>query len=158
MKSSPRPSNAGLPLSTLHRLDQTCDRFEKAWLAGERPCLEEFLGPAPEPERRALLGELLKLDLEYCRRGGENPTPEKYRLRFPDQADLIRTIFAGETPLPTPTPNADRNLLFGVLALQMDFINRDVLIAAIFAAGLAVLALLTIPSIKPASGSHVRMH
>src|SRR5215469_5172113 len=35
-----------------------------------------------------------------------------------------------------PTPNrpaADRNLLFGLLALQMDFISRDALIAAMHA-------------------------
>src|SRR5438094_5731578 len=32
---------------------------------------------------------------------------------------------------PTPSrPSADRNLLFGILALQMDFISRDALIAA----------------------------
>jgi serine/threonine protein kinase len=30
----------------------------------------------------------------------------------------------------TPRPSADRNLLFGILALQMDFITRDQLIAA----------------------------
>jgi serine/threonine-protein kinase len=30
----------------------------------------------------------------------------------------------------SPPPNADRNLLFGILALQMDFISRDSLIAA----------------------------
>src|SRR5437870_1645525 len=42
------------------------------------------------------------------------------------------------TPLPLPSeraqtmsqPAADRNLLFGVLALQMDFISREQLIAA----------------------------
>src|SRR5262249_22920950 len=34
-------------------------------------------------------------------------------------------------PEPTPCrPAADRNLLFGILALQMDFISRDALIAA----------------------------
>jgi hypothetical protein len=34
-------------------------------------------------------------------------------------------------PDPTPSrPSADRNLLFGILALQMDFISRDALIAA----------------------------
>jgi serine/threonine protein kinase/Tfp pilus assembly protein PilF len=34
-------------------------------------------------------------------------------------------------PEPTPSrPAADRNLLFGILALQMDFINRDTLIQA----------------------------
>jgi EmrB/QacA subfamily drug resistance transporter len=36
--------------------------------------------------------------------------------------------------------------------------RASLLTAAIFAAGLAVLALVTIPSIRPASGSHVRMH
>jgi hypothetical protein len=30
-------------------------------------------------------------------------------------------------------PNADRNLLFGILALQMDFLRRDELIAAMHA-------------------------
>jgi serine/threonine protein kinase len=35
-------------------------------------------------------------------------------------------------PEPTPSsPAADRNLLFGILALQMDFINRDALIQAL---------------------------
>ena len=29
-----------------------------------------------------------------------------------------------------PSPCADRNLLFGILALQMDFVSRDALIAA----------------------------
>src|SRR5258708_39185776 len=39
-------------------------------------------------------------------------------------------------PMPDPQPNravADRNLLFGILALQMDFIRRDALIAAMHA-------------------------
>src|SRR5947199_778617 len=31
------------------------------------------------------------------------------------------------------SPAADRNLLFGILALQMDFISRDALIAAMHA-------------------------
>ncbi|HEX6985216.1 MAG TPA: serine/threonine-protein kinase, partial [Planctomycetaceae bacterium] len=32
--------------------------------------------------------------------------------------------------MPTPAASADRNLLFGVLALQMDFVTRDALVAA----------------------------
>src|SRR5262249_53607832 len=36
-------------------------------------------------------------------------------------------------PEPTPSRPADRNLLFGILALQMDFIGRDALIAAMHA-------------------------
>src|SRR5580704_15401850 len=33
----------------------------------------------------------------------------------------------------TPSPSADRNLLFGILALRMDFISRDALVAAMHA-------------------------
>jgi hypothetical protein len=32
--------------------------------------------------------------------------------------------------MPAPSPSADRNLLFGLLALQMDFVSRDQLIDA----------------------------
>jgi hypothetical protein len=35
--------------------------------------------------------------------------------------------------IPSSGRSADRNLLFGILALQMDFISRDALIAAIHA-------------------------
>jgi hypothetical protein len=37
---------------------------------------------------------------------------------------------SGSTP---PRPSADRNLLFGILALQMDFISRDALITVMHA-------------------------
>jgi hypothetical protein len=36
-------------------------------------------------------------------------------------------------PEPSPHAAADRNLLFGILALQMDFINREALISAVHA-------------------------
>ena len=35
--------------------------------------------------------------------------------------------------MPDPTPAADRNLLFGIVALQMDFVGRDALVAAMHA-------------------------
>ena len=35
--------------------------------------------------------------------------------------------------MPDPTPSADRNLLFGIVALQMDFIGRNALVAAMHA-------------------------
>ena len=45
------------------------------------------------PERQALLRELLALDLAYRRRGGEPPTPDEYRMRFPAHVDLIDAAF-----------------------------------------------------------------
>jgi serine/threonine-protein kinase len=38
-----------------------------------------------------------------------------------------------DAPSTPPQPAADRNLLFGVLALQMDFVSRDALVAAMHA-------------------------
>src|SRR5437773_8576035 len=44
----------------------------------------------------------------------------------------IALLCAKERPM-AASPSADRNLLFGILALQMDFISRDQLVAAMHA-------------------------
>src|SRR6516164_7458635 len=49
---------------------------------------------------------------------------------------LNQSDFRRIPAMPEPTPShssADRNLLFGILALQMDFINREALIQAMHA-------------------------
>ncbi len=124
-----------LPLSQLERVVGTCDRFEAAWQAGRRPRIEDYLGDLPEPERPALLRELLAIELECRRRCGEQPTPREYWARFPGDSDRINAAFGAATlaihPRPTTRPRraagggSDRNLLFGILALQIDFIDRD---------------------------------
>jgi hypothetical protein len=90
------------------RLDPVCDRFESAWLANGRPRLEDFLLQVGEPERAALLRELLALDLDYRARLGERPTAQEYRTRLPEHTELIDAVFAalpapakGPTPLPS---------------------------------------------------------
>jgi WD40 repeat protein len=90
-------SEESLPLSAELRIDSVCGRFEAAWQAvrgaGAWPVIEAYLGNAPEPERAALLRELLALELDYRKRRGERPTPEEYRLRFREHGDLIDTLF-----------------------------------------------------------------
>jgi WD40 repeat protein/serine/threonine protein kinase len=73
-------------------VDRICDRFEAAWLAGERPRIEEFVRDVPEPEGSTLLRELLRLELHYRTQAGEKPTPEEYQQRFPEQSEQIRSI------------------------------------------------------------------
>ena len=51
--------------------------------------IEDCLGETSEPERSALLGELLVLELAYRRRRGDRPTSEEYRRRFPEHGELI---------------------------------------------------------------------
>jgi serine/threonine protein kinase len=133
-----------LPPTQVARLDRACDRFEDAWRAGHRLQIENFLSEVPEPERPELLRELLLLELELRRAEGERPTADEYRARFPGDADLIDDVFREapephpdaalrprrRRPAPDPAREAGRNLLFGVLALQNDFISRDDLVAA----------------------------
>ena len=71
------------------------------------------------------------LELAYRRRAGERPTPEEYRRRFPQHVAVIETVLgAAPSPAARPRAGADHNLLFGLLALQNNFIDRDALLAA----------------------------
>jgi serine/threonine-protein kinase len=83
-------------------IDAVCERFEKAWQRGERPRVEEYLlGNMDEPTRSGLLMELLKMDLEYRRKHGEQPEEAEYRARFgTEQQRIIAEVFA------TPARNA----------------------------------------------------
>ena len=74
------------------RVDQTCDRFEAVWKAGERPRPEEYLGAVGEPERSALLRQLLMLDWDYRRRAADEPRPGDYHERFPDDSAVIDDV------------------------------------------------------------------
>jgi hypothetical protein len=75
------PNDASV--SAERRMDEVCDRFEKAWIAGRKPRIEDFLQQVAAPDRSALIPELVQLDLEYRRRAGEAPRHEDYQLRFP---------------------------------------------------------------------------
>ncbi len=89
-----------LPVDVARRLDPVCDRFEDAWLA--RPRIEDFLEEVAEPDRPALLRELLWLDLDYRARRGERPLAEEYRRRLPRYAALIDAIFGADPPAVPP--------------------------------------------------------
>lgn len=124
--TSPKPSP-----DELGRLDAAYDRFEAAWREGRRPRIEDELGEIPGPERTERIRELLVLELAYRRRSGERPAVNEYQRRFPDEGALVIAAFDVVMPVPPrPAVDADRNLLFGILAMQMEFITRDALVAA----------------------------
>jgi tetratricopeptide (TPR) repeat protein len=79
------------PAAARH-IDQTCDRFEAAWKAGPRPDPADFLDAAGEPERSALLRQLLLLDWDYRRRAGDDPSPTEYHARFPADPTVIEAV------------------------------------------------------------------
>ncbi len=95
MSAEPEPESTELPLplSVLDEIDQICDRFEGAWRRGEAPRMEDYLGEVAEPDRPALLRELLAADLNARRRRGERPTPAEYAARCPEDARRILDLF-----------------------------------------------------------------
>jgi tetratricopeptide (TPR) repeat protein len=100
MNDIPPSDNGSLPPDVEEQVDKICDRFEDAWKQGQRPQIEDYLGGVVEPGRPALLHYLVKLDIFYRRRGGENPTAEEYRQRFPELGSLsaVSTLFEIPTP------------------------------------------------------------
>src|SRR5579883_2774030 len=122
-------------------IDERADRFEGDWLRGEaRPRIEDFLEGESGPRRAALLQELLRVERELRLSAGERPGAGDYLDRFPDDADAVAAAF-GRADRPEVRPSrapatAAHGLLFGLLALQNNFIDRDALLSA-FAAWIA---------------------
>ncbi len=79
-----------------------------------------------------LLQELLRVERELRKIAGETPAVEEYRLRFPDDRPAVDAVFGHDAhvDLPAkPRTDAAQSLLFGLLALQNNFIDRDALLA-----------------------------
>jgi serine/threonine-protein kinase len=87
-------SDESVPLTLERLVDETCDRFEEAWRAGQGPRIENYLAGVAEPVRGVLLRELLALEIDLRREAGDRPTPEEYKRLFPDDGDLIDAVFA----------------------------------------------------------------
>jgi hypothetical protein len=85
---SPQDSDAA-------RIDEICDAFEAAWLAGKQPKIEEYLERAERPLRERLLGELLPAELELRIRAGDQPSREEYVERFPRSLETVDAFFRG---------------------------------------------------------------
>jgi serine/threonine protein kinase/tetratricopeptide (TPR) repeat protein len=87
----------GLPPTQACRVDGVCQRFEAEWRAGHGPRIEDFLAQADPPQRVALFQELLALELELRRGGGDRPDPLDYQRRFPEHASAIVAVFTPES-------------------------------------------------------------
>ena len=90
MNSSPPQ----LPIQALERIDDRCAEFEKAWQSDAIPNIEDFVnGVDRDNELKALLSELIALDLDYRQRRGETPQRDDYVERFSDYKTLIDGAF-----------------------------------------------------------------
>ncbi len=139
------PPETGDELAAQRRRVEVCVRFEQAWRSGDNPRIESHCLGVPQVEQPDLLCELVGLEVELRLDAGEQPTPEEYCTRFPGLASSIPRLFEdakspSSSTMPRraipPEPGSRRaadtssNLLFGLLAFQNNFIDREALLAA----------------------------
>jgi hypothetical protein len=92
----------GEPLQGIETwIDAIATPFDRAWLAGQRPRIEDDLAGIGEPRRARLLEELLRVEREHRLRLREDPTREEYRRRFPGDAAVIDAVFGSEATGPS---------------------------------------------------------
>jgi WD40 repeat protein/tRNA A-37 threonylcarbamoyl transferase component Bud32 len=81
-----------LPVEERRLIDRICTRFEAEWKQGPRPSLEDPLREVAVPLRPHLFRELLLIDLDYRRRGGETVLPDDYASRYREYSGLIAEV------------------------------------------------------------------
>jgi eukaryotic-like serine/threonine-protein kinase len=100
------------------QIDRVCDEFEAEWRTGQRPRIETYLSRATADQREGLLRELLALEVEYRRRGGERPNPSEYQARFPDHAATILAVLAAPMAAPSTAGHETTALRLTLTALE----------------------------------------
>jgi eukaryotic-like serine/threonine-protein kinase len=105
MAGDPPEQSSFHDLEQAKRIHSFCEEFEARSRAGAAPRIEEYLDRAGEVDREVLLKELLFLEVELRRDGGEAPSPDDYLARFPEARAEIDAVFASED-----TPGASLDL------------------------------------------------
>jgi serine/threonine protein kinase len=81
-------------LSADRRVEERCDAFEAQCKAGANPRIEDYLSGVAGTGRKELLGELLRLELSYIqKRGQQQPPAQPYRDRFQAERDVVDRVF-----------------------------------------------------------------
>jgi serine/threonine protein kinase len=114
----PEPTATPLPFNLLRAMDAVCDAFDGAWDGGQRPEIDRFLPQVEEAVRPLLLEELVRAELEWRCRRGEQPSTGEYAGRYPGCRDKLENWLAEAragtqtwnqatatfSPAPTPEP------------------------------------------------------
>jgi hypothetical protein len=139
MSEVPNWSQESVPLELAREIDRICDTFVAELTAGHEPRIESYLGQIATEGRAALLRELIVAELEFRIAQGRPSVTESYHARFPDDRatvdDALALINRARTQPVSSRREAvqnratNHNLLFGIIALQSDFLTREQLVA-----------------------------
>jgi serine/threonine protein kinase/formylglycine-generating enzyme required for sulfatase activity len=102
------PFDSSYSLFGAQQIDAICDRFELAWIQGERISIEKILADSPATLRDALARELIAIEMEMRSKAGEKPDLAEYskyisELSFTENSSTVddkRTATFQRTPSP----------------------------------------------------------
>lgn len=89
------------------RFESICGAFERAWLEGETPQIEEFIVGNESVGNESdvsvgLFEELLCIEFDFLAQRGMRPIIDEYHSRFPERQASIERIIAELNPGPLP--------------------------------------------------------
>ncbi len=90
------PSEDSTPF---RNIASACASFTADWTPSARQSIEQYLGRVPEPDREALLRNLLRNEIKLRRNAGELFFVDEYVQRFPDYRHVVREVFVEASPL-----------------------------------------------------------
>jgi serine/threonine protein kinase/Tfp pilus assembly protein PilF len=152
MNASEATGYYSLGVDLAQRVDELCDRFEKALRAGSSTRIEEFVLLAPDELRSVVLRELILVEIGYRGQSGQSCRIEDYQDRFSElEAQWLSSALSsppgesallqqGESPERMPTvPGYELTAQIGRGGMGVVYLGRQL--------GLGrVVAVKTIPS------------
>ncbi|MCO6457956.1 MAG: serine/threonine protein kinase [Pirellulaceae bacterium] len=123
-RSSDATQDATSEMTPSQCVQMLCEQYEQEWQDGKAPDLGEYYRQCDVELRHLLLVRLTLVDSSLRRRAGGEVTAELYIRQFPEHESTIRRLFRPRATGLEPRLLADRNLMQGVLALQLDYIDQ----------------------------------
>ena len=108
--------------NSFEQIQTICRDFRRKLKSGMPKRIEDYLDRVYEPSREMLFQNLLHVEIEFRRRGGEQPESNEYVARFPDLTRLVRQAFFESTMMSmspeVETPADERTILYGMPAAR----------------------------------------
>ncbi len=90
---TPMQTLGELSLATIRRIDEICDEFERGCREGRTLDLSSFVRRWAEPQRSALVRELILIDFHYAGHRGIHRECRDYLARLPHDAHTVEQAF-----------------------------------------------------------------
>jgi len=108
--------NSNDELHSVLRIDELCDRFETAWLSGQKLTIEECLALVPAELHERLLESLLPVEIELRKTASEHPFAEEYISRFETWTNMVVDALATESGLSSSPGHSGSSIELSVIA------------------------------------------